>query len=249
MIAIPSAIAVFAWVATIWTGRPVMTTAFLYFAGFIVMFVIGGVSGVVTAAVPADLQVTDTYFVVAHIHYVLIGINLFAVLGALHVWFPKMTGRMLNETFGKWAFWVVFVGFNLAFLPMHWTGLLGMPRRIYTYPAGLGWETPNLITTVGAFVLAFGILLFLINVFMSLRNGQLAGPNPWDAPSLEWSTPSPPPPYNFPVVPRIASRHPLWESRLGRRPPSLRIARRRGPGSRQGGARDHARSTPFPTRS
>jgi cytochrome c oxidase subunit I len=224
-IAIPSAIAVFAWVATIWTGRPVMTTAFLYFAGFVVMFVIGGVSGVVTASVPADLQVTDTYFVVAHIHYVLIGINLFAVLGALHVWFPKMTGRLLNETFGKWAFAVVFVGFNLAFLPMHWTGLLGMPRRIYTYPAGLGWETPNLITTVGAFVLAFGILLFLINVFVSLRNSQLAGPNPWDAPSLEWSTPSPPPPYNFPVVPRIASRHPLWESRLsdGRRRSELRV--------------------------
>ena len=238
-IAIPSAIAVFAWIATIWTGRPVLTAAFLYFAGFIVMFVIGGVSGVVTAAVPADLQVTDTYFVVAHIHYVLIGINLFAVLGALHVWFPKMTGRFLDETFGKWAFAVVFVGFNLAFLPMHWTGLLGMPRRIYTYPAGLGWETPNLITTVGAFVLAFGILLFLINVFVSLRNGQLAGPNPWDAPSLEWSTPSPPPPYNFPVVPSIASRHPLWESRLGdgRRRSELRVGV--GLGSGQGGARDH----------
>ena len=213
-IAIPSSIAVFAWIATIWTGRPVLTAAFLYYAGFIVMFVIGGVSGVVTAAVPTDLQVTDTYFVVAHIHYVLIGINLFAVLGALHVWFPKMTGRFLDETFGKWAFAVIFFGFNLAFLPMHWTGLIGMPRRIYTYPAGLGWETPNMITTIGAFVLAFGILLFLINVFMSRRNGRIAGPNPWDAPSLEWSTPSPPPPYNFPVIPSVASRHPLWELRL-----------------------------------
>ena len=246
-IAIPSAIAVFAWVATIWTGRPVLTAAFLYFAGFIVMFVIGGVSGVVTAAVPADLQVTDTYFVVAHIHYVLIGINLFAVLGALHVWFPKMTGRFLNETFGKWAFAIVFFGFNLAFLPMHWTGLLGMPRRIYTYPAGLGWETPNLITTVGAFVLAFGILLFLINVFVSLRNGRLAGSNPWDAPSLEWSTPSPPPPYNFPVVPRIASRHPLWESRLGERNPSLRIARRVWFWTRARRRLRPPRSTPFRT--
>ena len=213
-IAIPSAIAVFAWIATIWTGRPVLTAAFLYYAGFVVMFVIGGVSGVVTASVPADLQVTDTYFVVAHIHYVLIGINLFAVLGALHVWFPKMTGRMIDETFGKWAFAVIFFGFNLAFLPMHWTGLIGMPRRIYTYPAGLGWETPNMVTTIGAFVLAFGILLFLINVFLSLRQGRLAGPNPWDAPSLEWSTPSPPPPYNFPVIPKVATRHPLWESRL-----------------------------------
>ena len=213
-IAIPSAIAVFAWIATIWTGRPVLTAAFLYYAGFVVMFVIGGVSGVVTASVPADLQVTDTYFVVAHIHYVLIGINLFAVLGALHVWFPKMTGRMIDETFGKWVFAVIFFGFNLAFLPMHWTGLIGMPRRIYTYPAGLGWETPNMITTIGAFVLAFGILLFLINVFLSLRRGRLAGPNPWDAPSLEWSTPSPPPPYNFPVIPRVATRLPLWELRL-----------------------------------
>ena len=213
-IAIPSAIAVFAWIATIWTGRPVLTAAFLYYAGFVVMFVIGGVSGVVTASVPADLQVTDTYFVVAHIHYVLIGINLFAVLGALHVWFPKMAGRMIDETFGKWVFAVIFFGFNLAFLPMHWTGLIGMPRRIYTYPAGLGWETPNMITTIGAFVLAFGILLFLINVFLSLRRGRLAGPNPWDAPSLEWSTPSPPPPYNFPVIPRVATRLPLWESRL-----------------------------------
>ena len=213
-IAIPSAIAVFAWIATIWTGRPVLTAAFLYYAGFVVMFVIGGVSGVVTASVPADLQVTDTYFVVAHIHYVLIGINLFAVLGALHVWFPKMTGRMIDETFGKWVFAVIFFGFNLAFLPMHWTGLIGMPRRIYTYPAGLGWKTPNMITTIGAFVLAFGILLFLINVFLSLRRGRLAGPNPWDAPSLEWSTPSPPPPYNFPVIPRVATRLPLWESRL-----------------------------------
>ena len=135
-IAIPSAIAVFAWIATIWTGRPVLTAAFLYFAGFIVMFVIGGVSGVVTAAVPADLQVTDTYFVVAHIHYVLIGINLFAVLGALHVWFPKMTGRLLNETFGKWAFAVVFFGFNLAFLPMHWTGLTRHAETDLHLPGG-----------------------------------------------------------------------------------------------------------------
>ena len=140
------------------------------------MFVIGGVSGVMTAAVPADLQFTDTYFVVAHIHYVLIGINLFAVLGALAVWFPKMTGRLLDETLGKWAFWIVFVGFNLAFLPMHLTGLLGMPRRIYTYPAGVGWETPNMITTVGAFVLAFGILLFLVNVLSASRNGRACGP-------------------------------------------------------------------------
>ncbi len=214
VIAIPSAVAVFAWIATIWSGRVVVTCAFLYYAAFIVMFVIGGVSGVMTASVPADLQLTDTYFILAHIHYVLIGINLFAVLGALHVWFPKMTGRLIDERLGRVAFWIITVGFNLAFLPMHWTGFLGMPRRIYTYPAGLGWETPNLITSAGAFVLAFGLLVYLVNLLISRSRGAPSGANPWDAPSLEWSTPSPPPPYNFAVIPQVASRHPLWEGRL-----------------------------------
>ena len=214
IITIPSAVAVFAWVATIWAGRVIVTTAFLFFAGFISMFVIGGVSGVMTASVPADLQLTDTYFVVAHIHYVLIGINLFGVLGGFYFWFPKMSGRMMSERLGHWNFWFTFIGFNLAFLPMHWTGLLGMPRRIYTYPEGMGWSTVNLITTIGAFVLAFGLLLFFINIFISLRSGRLAGPNPWDAPTLEWAISSPPPPYNFAVIPVVASRHPLWEERL-----------------------------------
>jgi cytochrome c oxidase subunit I len=214
VITLPSAVAVFAWVATIWTGRPVITTAFLYFASFIVMFTIGGVSGVMTASVAADLQLHGTYFVVAHIHYVLIGINLFGVLGGLYFWFPKMSGRMLSERLGRWGFWTVFLGFNLAFLPMHWTGLIGMPRRIYTYPAELGWGTVNLITSIGAFVLALGLLLVLIDVLVSLRRGAIAGPNPWDAPTLEWATPSPPPPYNFAVIPVVASRHPLWEDRL-----------------------------------
>lgn len=214
VIVIPSAVAVFAWTATIWTGRPVVTTAFLYFASFIVMFTIGGVSGFMTAAVPADLQLTDTYFVVAHIHYVLIGINLFAVLGATYTWFPKMTGRLLSERLGRWNFWLTFIGFNIAFLPMHVTGLLGMPRRIYTYPADIGWDGLNLTTSIGAFILALGLLLFLINVAVSLRRGAQAGPNPWDGPTLEWATSSPPPHYNFGVIPIVASRHPLWEDRL-----------------------------------
>ena len=214
IITIPSAVAVFAWVATIWTGRPVITTAFLYFASFIAMFTIGGVSGVMTASVPVDFQLTDTYFVVAHIHYVLIGINLFGVLGALYFWFPKMTGRLLAERLGRLSFWIVFIGFNAGFLPMHLTGLLGMPRRIYTYPAHVGWDTLNMITTVGSFLLAFGILLVLWNVVRSRRHGIVAGANPWDAPTLEWSVPSPPPPYNFTVIPVVASRHPLWEDRL-----------------------------------
>ena len=214
IITIPSAVAVFAWTATIWLGRPVINTPFLFFASMIVLFVIGGVSGFMTASIPADLQLTQTYFVVAHIHYVLIGINVFPVIGGIYYWFPKMSGRMLNERLGQWNFWVMFIGFNLAFLPMHLTGLRGMPRRIYTYPADAGWTTLNLITSLGSFLFAFGILLFLINVLVSLRRGKMAGANPWDAATLEWSVPSPPPPYNFAVIPHVASRNPLWESRL-----------------------------------
>jgi len=215
VIVMPSAVAIFAWLATIWLGRPVVTTAFLYFASMILLFVIGGVSGFMTASVPVDWQLTDTYFVVAHIHYVLIGINVFPVLGAVYFWFPKMTGRLMDERLGRWNFWLTFIGFNLAFLPMHLTGLWGMPRRIYTYPDGMGWDTLNMITTVGSFLLAVGILLFVVNVVKSLKSGVLAGANPWDAHTLEWSVPSPPPPYNFAVIPTIASRHPLWEDRLG----------------------------------
>jgi cytochrome c oxidase subunit 1/cytochrome c oxidase subunit I+III len=214
LISLPSGVQVFSWLATIWTGRPVFTAAFYFFAGFVVLFVIGGVSGFVTGSVPVDWQLTDTYWVVAHIHYVLIGINLFPVIGAVYFWFPKITGRMLDERLGKLNFWVMFIGFNLGFFPMHFTGLMGMPRRIYTYPAGLGWTTLNVITTIGSVILAIGILMFFINVVISLRRGIIAGPNPWDAPSLEWSVSSPPPPYNFAVIPSVASRHPLWEERL-----------------------------------
>jgi cytochrome c oxidase subunit I+III len=214
IIAVPSAVAVFSWLATIWTGRPVITTAFLYFSSMIVLFVIGGVSGFMTGSVPVDWQLTDTYFVVAHIHYVLIGINLFPVVGGLYFWFPKITGRLLDERLGRWNFWLTFTGFNLAFLPMHLTGLRGMPRRVYTYPPNMGFDTLNLITTIGSFVLAAGLLLLAVNVAISLRRGRVAGSNPWDAPTLEWATSSPPPDYNFPVIPIVASRYPLWESRL-----------------------------------
>lgn len=214
IITIPSAVSVFAWIATIWWGRPVVKTAFLYCASFIVMFVIAGVSGVMTASVPADLQLHDTYFVLAHLHYTIVGINLFGVLAGLYFWFPKMTGRMMSERLGVIAFWFVFLGFNLTFLPMHWTGLMGMPRRIYTYPASLGWDWTNMLTTIGSFVMAVGILLVLINVAQGRWLGKRAGPNPWDAPTLEWSMSSPPPVYNFAVQPVLASRHPLWEDRL-----------------------------------
>ncbi len=223
IIVIPSAIATFAWIATIWTGRPVFTTAFLFFASFIVLFVIGGVSGYMTASIPVDWQLTDTYFVVGHIHFVLIGINVFAVMGGLYLWFPKFTGRMLDERLGKWNFWTMFSGLMIGFFPMHITGLMGMPRRVYTYPDGMGWDTLNLITTAGSFLFAFGVLLLLVNVWISLRRGAIAGPNPWDGYTLEWSTSSPPPPYNFVTIPRVASRHPLWEARL-RDTPSHTIA-------------------------
>jgi len=214
VITVPSAVTVFAWVATIWLGRPVITTAFLFFSSMIVLFVIGGVSGFMTASVPVDWQLTDTYFIVAHLHYVLIGINVFPVVGAIYFWFPKFTGRLLDERLGRWTFWTMFIGFNVGFLPMHLTGLLGMPRRVYTYPEGMGWDTLNLITSIGSFLFAAGVLLFFVNVWLGYRRGAPAGDNPWDAPTLEWATTSPPPPYNFAVVPTVASRHPLWEDQL-----------------------------------
>ena len=214
LIAIPSAVAVFAWIATIWLGRPVFKTPFLFFAGFVLLFVIGGVSGVMTAAVPFDLQLNETYFIVAHLHYVLLGINVFPVIGGLYYWFPKFFGRMMNERLGKWSFWVMFIGFNIGFFPMHIAGLRGMPRRIYTYPADMGWDVVNMVSSAGSFLFAVGIFLFLINFLVSLKRGAIAGPNPWDAATLEWATASPPPEYNFAVIPIVASRHPLWEDRL-----------------------------------
>jgi heme/copper-type cytochrome/quinol oxidase subunit 1 len=214
IIVVPSSVAVFAWVATIWTGRPVFNTVYLFLTGFVLLFVIGGVSGFMTAAVPVDWQLNSTYFVVAHLHYVLIGINVFPVIGGIYYWFPKVTGRLMNETLGKWSFWVMFIGFNIAFFPMHIVGFQGMPRRIYTYNDQLGWGAPNLVISIGAFIFAAGIFLFLINLAISWKGGSHAGANPWDAPSLEWSTSSPPPVYNFSVIPVVASRYPLWEDRL-----------------------------------
>jgi heme/copper-type cytochrome/quinol oxidase subunit 1 len=189
----------------------VMSTAMHYALGAIAVLIVGGLNGVVTGIIPLDWQAHNTYFVVSHIHYVLIGGNMFPVFAGLFYWFPKMTGRMLNEPLGKVSFWLSFIGFNVAFFPMQIVGLIGMPRRIYTYPAGLGWSTMNMVETVGAFVLGIGILLIFIDVFISRKFGRVAGRNPWNADTLEWATDSPPEPYAFVHIPTVVSRHPLWD--------------------------------------
>jgi cytochrome c oxidase subunit 1 len=211
-VSIPTGLQIFCWLATMWDGRPRFQVPMLYVVGFIVTFVIGGLTGVMVAAVPLDLQLHDTYFVVAHFHYVLIGGAVFPLLGVLTFWYPKITGRMMSETLGKIGFWMVFLGFQLAFFPMHWSGLLGMPRRVYTYPAGLGLEIPNLLSTIGAFVVALAVLLFVVNAIVSLYRGAIAGPNPWGASTLEWLTSSPPPVYNFAHIPVADSETPLWDA-------------------------------------
>jgi cytochrome c oxidase subunit I+III len=212
-IAIPSGIQVFAWLATLVRGQAVLATPLLYVLGFLVVFVVGGISGVMFAAIPFDQQTTDSYFVVAHFHYVLVGGAVFPMIAGAHYWLPKITGRMLDEVLGKASFWLVFVGFNLTFFPMHISGLLGMPRRVYTYPSGMGWGIYNLLATVGAAVLAVGILVVATNVAVSLVRGAPAGPDPWGGNTLEWTTPSPPPAYNFAVIPVVGSRDPAWDAR------------------------------------
>ena len=207
-----STIQVFAWLATLWHGKPVMTTALRFALGFIALFVIGGLSGVVTALIPFDWQITDTYFVVAHLHYVLLGANVFPVFAALYYWLPKMTGRMMDERAGAWSFWLMFIGFNLAFFPMHLAGLQGMPRRIYTYPKEMGWDGTNLLITIGSLVLATGILISLVNFIVSARRGAPAGRNPWNADTLEWALDSPPAAYATEHIPTVVSRHPLWDA-------------------------------------
>ena len=211
LIAVPTGVKIFNWIATMWGGTIRFTTAMLFAVGFLANFILGGLTGVIVAVVPVDWQVHDTYFVVAHLHYVLFGGSILSIFSGVYYWFPKISGRMLSERLGVWHFWFMMVGLTLTFLPMHFLGLIGMPRRIYTYGAESGWGPLNFIQTVGAVVLTIGLLIFLWNLFSSLRRGKLAGPDPWDAWTFEWATASPPPPHNFDTLPVVKSRRPLWD--------------------------------------
>ncbi len=211
LIAVPTGIKVFNWMATLVGGRIRFATPMMFCVAFLAQFVFGGLTGIMLATVPFDWQVTDSYFVVAHFHYVLGGGTLFAAMAALYYWFPKMTGRMLSERLGRWHFWLFVFGFNLTFLPMHVLGLLGMPRRVYTYPTGMGLEGWNLAASAGVLLQAVGTAVLIVNVVLALRRGPRAGPDPWDAWTLEWSTASPPPAYDFATLPEVESRRPLWD--------------------------------------
>jgi cytochrome c oxidase subunit 1 len=212
LIAIPTGIKIFNWLGTLWGGAIRFNTAMMFAVFFIVTFTIGGISGIMHATAPADLQQTDTYFVVAHIHYVFFGGTVMGLWAGIYYWFPKMFGRLLNETLGMIHFWGTFIGMNLTFFPMHFLGLHGMPRRTFTYADGLGFNEMNLVATLGSYMIGVATLVFGYNLIISARSGRRAGANPWGAPTLEWAIPSPPPEYNFRELPVVRSRMPLWES-------------------------------------
>jgi len=211
MVVIPSAIQIFAWLTTFASGRPKFTTPLLWIVGFITYFIIGGLSGIMFAAIPFDQQTTDTYFVVAHFHFIIFGAAVFPLLGGLYYWFPKVTGKLYDERLGKLSFWATFIGTGLTFFPMHIVGLLGMPRRVYTYPKDVDWQSYNLIESIGSYLIAAGLLMVLANLVRSYLKGAPSGNDPWGGATLEWSTTSPPPDYNYPVIPKVSSAYPMWD--------------------------------------
>jgi cytochrome c oxidase subunit I len=211
LVGVPTGIKIFNWIATMWGGKIRFATPMLFCTAFIVQFLVAGLTGIMLSVAPFDWQLHNSYFVVAHFHYVLVGAIVFCFFAAFYYWYPKMTGKMLNEHLGKWHFWLFVLGFHLTFDIMHIPGLLGMPRSIYTYEPGRGWETWNKIISLGAAVQAIAILIFAYNLVHSYFRGADAGPDPWDAWTLEWMTPSPPPVYNFAAEPVVESRRPLWD--------------------------------------
>lgn len=211
LVAIPTGVQVFAWLATLWLGKPTYKVPMLWLVGFLIVFVAGGLTGVMLALVPFDWQVHDTHFVVAHMHYVLVGGMVFPLVAGLYYWLPHFSGRMPSEKLGRWGFWLFFIGFNTTFLIMHWTGLIGMPRRVYTYDTGLGWDMPNLVSSIGSFIMAAGVATILMDIILHFRFGQPAPKNPWNADTLEWATSLPPSAYNFVSLPDVTDRHPLWK--------------------------------------
>jgi cytochrome c oxidase subunit 1 len=213
LIAIPTGVKIFNWLATMHGGSLRFTTPMLFAIGLIALFTIGGISGIMHSSPPADLQQTDTYFIVAHFHYVLFGGSMMGIFAGTYFFYPKITGRLMNERLGKVHFWLTFIGMNLTFFPMHFAGLNGMPRRIYQYQANQGWDIENLVATWGARILAIGTLVFVFNFVRSRRSGAIAGRDPWGAATIEWSLPSPPPEYNYAVIPTITSRYPLWDAK------------------------------------
>jgi cytochrome c oxidase subunit I len=215
LIAIPTGVKIFNWIGTMWGGKLTFNSPMLFSIGFIAMFIIGGLSGVTHAVVPSDWQQHDSYYVVAHFHYVLFGGAVFGFMAGAYYWFPKWTGKMLNETIGKWHFWLMLIGFNLTFGPMHILGLEGMPRRTYRYPEGLGWEFWNAMATIGAFIIAFSVLLFIINIVRTMRRGATVDVDPWDARTLEWMTASPPAMHNFDQIPIVRHLDEFWHRKYG----------------------------------